>query len=709
MSTPLIQKVKDFAEVLCMGFYRVDKEGRFLECDGIARETFKLPDEPEECNRHTITEYYADKEERQERLADLGKHGGPLKGVLVLRHREKEKPVYDICWRDNSEDNPDGCLGLVSPLPYFVAFPEMPSSFPIGFYVANETNHIVRCTTATAKAVGRDRPSALIGADLHDIYTDEGALKGFTAQVAKRGYARDLLRMRSQTGEAVTLEAFACRVKHKKHARWGLVHDVTKRERYFRALDQMPTGYYHIPYEKGQKHTIRHWNDAFSKMFGLQGIRQEDGFDIGRLYAHEKDIEKFMSDLEDRHKHGRPLRCRLEVKRHDTKELFWIFIECHLVEDTAHQVIAREGTVRDITKEVELEQNLMKVTADVNRLIHTFKHPVLKAAGDADMVVRIVRVLSPVTRVAIQPTSSVLDFGRQVVNLLEQAVEHLKDSEKHTQLVERLAGSQNFLSFYINQRSDDPLFEETVLSRSLDILELLGRHELAGPNGAAPVVVAELVATLRRVLHAHVIRIAEVMGKETVIMDRAVEAIRGYLGTKTKRDYVFVEHDLGDLLRKNIVRFQPVLLQRGLRISYDPSGDLKAEMSVDDADRLISNLLINAEKYSKPDPKRFILVQARELTDKKFVEFSVQSFGIAIKKEEIESGLVLQPGGRSDLAREICPGLGIGLADADDTVKAHNGTMTITSVPASPNEESDPPSHRVPYLTTITIQFPKKH
>jgi signal transduction histidine kinase len=89
------------------------------------------------------------------------------------------------------------------------------------------------------------------------------------------------------------------------------------------------------------------------------------------------------------------------------------------------------------------------------------------------------------------------------------------------------------------------------------------------------------------------------------------------------------------------------------------------------------------------------------------VEFSISSYGIPIRKEEIESGSIWKFCFRSELAYATDrDGTGVGLADAKEVIEKHQGEISIKSEPV--RDDGDPPQYKVPYLTTVTIRIPRK-
>lgn len=194
---------------------------------------------------------------------------------------------------------------------------------------------------------------------------------------------------------------------------------------------------------------------------------------------------------------------------------------------------------------------------------------------------------------------------------------------------------------------------------------------------------------------------------EAQILERDVEALRMYTGLEKKRKYSFRTADIGKVVKANIELFEPVLAEKDIKVDYNERGNLTAEISKSDIDRVICNLLHNARKYAYQGEGRFLKVRAREIQPQNEVEISIQSFGAPIKEEEIESGKLWEFGFRGEFAYESArDGAGVGLADAKEVVDAHGGKISITSEPRG--NESDPPQYKVPYLTTVTIRIPRK-
>jgi signal transduction histidine kinase len=193
-------------------------------------------------------------------------------------------------------------------------------------------------------------------------------------------------------------------------------------------------------------------------------------------------------------------------------------------------------------------------------------------------------------------------------------------------------------------------------------------------------------------------------------MKRGAETLRDHIGLKDekkKKKYIFLKHDLGKILEKVLEQLRPAFLEKNIEIEYKKGeGNFNVEISQNDFERVITNLLHNARKYSYPGKSRFVKVIVKELGLINQLELSISSFGVPIKKEEIESKAIWEFGYRGELAyRYDREGTGVGLADAKEVIEVHKGEISLSSRPAK--DDGSRPRYNVPYITTVTIRLPK--
>ncbi len=133
-------------------------------------------------------------------------------------------------------------------------------------------------------------------------------------------------------------------------------------------------------------------------------------------------------------------------------------------------------------------------------------------------------------------------------------------------------------------------------------------------------------------------------------------------------------------------------------------GLLMAEIDVGHFQIALANVLHNAVKYSHSNKTIDINIYAPGRGD--FVRIVLQDYGLGIHPDELE--LVKRRYYRArewhDEKRTI-PGSGIGLAVADEIVRAHQGTLEIASSRPSQKHTSTPGEG---YVTTVVISIPKQ-
>jgi signal transduction histidine kinase len=128
--------------------------------------------------------------------------------------------------------------------------------------------------------------------------------------------------------------------------------------------------------------------------------------------------------------------------------------------------------------------------------------------------------------------------------------------------------------------------------------------------------------------------------------------------------------------------------------------------------RALSNLLHNAIKYSwQRDPQRakpaWVSIRTHVQDRKVYIEF--ENWGVPIKREEIERGLVFELGYRGELSKDSGRlGTGIGLTDARRVAEAHGGWLEIESHPAMRGlyDEKNERYYHQPFLTKVTMILP---
>jgi PAS domain S-box-containing protein len=725
------------AAFLGKGFYRVTYDGLFVECDSKAREIFGIPQEETNLSKYSIKALYVVPAERELRLHKLKeKRDEPISGTLSMRIEGKNVLLSDVCWFDGSYQDNGNIVGIIKDIEESTLFPKMFDNFPMGLFEIDDDGRVVRVNNKLLKILKYENEDEILGKFYRDFCEDQEVVYRFVRAIDKEGFAHDIVRLRDANNKIIEVECFAQDINEFERARWGMINDVTWRERSIRAVDKMPTGFYHIEYEKDdeghEKESLTQCNDRFAKILGIEKKEEAIGINLSKVFHPDKEVsDKFFRDLYEADSRGEALiNYIFKTKRIDDQRTIYISIDVHLVKDNTGKVIGREGTIRDATSEIELQNEVMetqkrleKTTVDINKLIHTFLHPVVKFAGQSDLLYLITNVFRETMQLKIPGSNNIRELGNELLGKLIEVKESLIKIEEDISFVEEnssdidLSGLKgmkvklipmiNLLDHSLQTEESDYLLENSVRGTALRVLEELNKIGYFKKKELKSLLKKDLIEFLQGILFDYLIQSAGILVGETQIMKRGVEALRGYIGLKKERKYAFLKRDIGEILEENIRLFKPVLAEEGIEIDYKKAGNLTAEVSTNDIDRVICNLLLNAKKYSYREKGRYVKVKARELQPANEVELSIENYGIPIKREEIDSGDIWAFGYRGKLAYESDrDGTGVGLADARDVIQAHNGVIMLTSNPAQ--DDGEPPRYKAPYITRVTIRIPKK-
>lgn len=722
------KSISKVAQFLGMGFYSVKANGKFIEADSNARKIFGIPQEETDLSKYSIGDLYIFPAERKLRLDKLNaSKGSPIRSTLPLRVNGKNKLLFDQCWWCDSSDNDEKCFaGLIADIEDRVIFPKMFDEFPMGVYQLDDDDKFVHVNKKTLDILGFREEKDLIGKSIGEFYVNLEDLKDFSDQVRKDGHAHEVLKFKNVHKKIIDLEFFAENINQFKKARWGMLRDVTTRERYFKALDKMPTGYYYIEYHKKAKYKhhgrIVQCNAQFAKILGVDNKDDLIGKDVTIFYASKEEGEEYFKLLDEADKKNEPvLGYHFRLKRADNQEIVHIEVDSHLIKENG-KVIGREGTIRDISEKVELEEKVKNtekrlngITADINNLMHTFLHPVLKFSGHSGLLYQLGKILFKSIRHKTHGKTNIRELGKELENELTKVQRELVNisdiSESAAVLAPKFEKIINIFDYNLDKAEENKiLVDKANRDTALWILEDLELAEFFNDSikkgKLMDVITDEFIEYLQNILFDYLIRTANILQNETLVMRREVEALRRYIGLREKREYEFRRLNLGKILVENIEIFEPILAQKDIEIEHQLTGDLVANISEIDIDRVICNLLHNASKYSHEGPGRTVRIKAKELHPENALEFSIESYGIPIKKEELESGKIFEFGFRSNLAYKTDrDGTGVGLADAKEVIEAHNGEITITSKPV--RNDGDLPKYKVPYITTVTVRLPK--
>ena len=142
-----------------------------------------------------------------------------------------------------------------------------------------------------------------------------------------------------------------------------------------------------------------------------------------------------------------------------------------------------------------------------------------------------------------------------------------------------------------------------------------------------------------------------------------------------KREYEFVDTDLGQLVTQKIDNFQREEIAKGMRIQTRISGDIPfLDIDKDAITQALNNLLDNAVKFSS-DRKEIEVFLKKDDTN---IIIEVKDKGIGIPPNELDKIFDKFYQGRNEV-RKAAKGTGLGLTLVKHTVEAHGGRIEVES------------------------------
>ena len=710
-------KVVKIADDLPAGVYQVDNDGRFLYCNKIARDIFGIPDGDTALEQYNITDYYADPNEAKRLQYRIRKAGGYLLNETIpLEVNGQEIVVLESrrCLFD-SNGNVAGCLGILSDATGPTAYHRMLADVPVGIYEVDEDEKVIRANKSAASILGFKSVNELIDTTLNELYIKDEDLIRCRQELEKKGRLdNQVIEMRRQDGQEISVQVTSkAIVKNQKLiGRFGAFTDVTKRERYFQALEKLPAGYYRVEKQRARE-IITQCNKAFANMHGYKSPQDLiEKVDIRDLYADKKNWERFTSKLTEAVKQEKALEdFRILAKRKDGTT-FWISDNARVLCDRHENIIGREGTARDITKQVELEnkiralqRNLKETTQDMDLFMHRYVAPMMRIDASLQVQEKILRASRP----NFAESDPNVGLSEKWADRLEKSLASARKAAAEAKprnewLVGMLERTYNMLTrrTYI---ASEAMLNVLVRETAVQVLTLLGSSR-ARSDGDTIQELKHIKALSNKIVDDALLYATNRQRSETAALNTVIESLRHYLFRKDVVEYEFQSQALETLIAEVIETYAPLAAGKRLSFQYRTEGDLTAEVADTHVKRMISNLLLNAIKYSYRREDGYIDVKASETATGVCIE--VSNYGVPIKEEEIRRGKIFEYGYRGELSKDHNrTGSGVGLADVKMTVDMHTGTVEVDSFPASGKTES--PDYSVPFLTIVRVFLPKLH
>lgn len=286
--------------------------------------------------------------------------------------------------------------------------------------------------------------------------------------------------------------------------------------------------------------------------------------------------------------------------------------------------------------------------------INSINHLLMWAGAISLLFALILGVI--ISKQLTKPISRVIEKASGISEgLYGKKIEEKSKTKEISQLVETV----NNLAETLNKQ------QQTSRQASLDIA-----HELRTP---LTTVQGNLEAVIDGVMELDNHRL-DILYDEILRINRLVDDL-GKLARYERESVVLNkrEFNVSQLIQRVIQQFESDFINQNKQIIFTGK-DVSLFADMDKINQMMINLIANALKFTKPNGKVEINVNAYQ----DMIEISVKDNGIGIAEEDLEN--VFERFYRSDKSRKRqSGGAGIGLTIVRSIVLAHNGTIKLNS------------------------------
>jgi len=700
---------KDFVKNLPVGIYQVDNNGVLVYCNDSMPRIFGYS--VIELLKMKIIDLYYNPEDREKLLKKMREEKVLLNETLHWKDKHGNKIYLSTSSNFVHDDkgNEIGTRGVFIQVWYEKVIDNMNEGI---YRIGPDKETFVKANHVIAKMFGFTYPYEIENKSVKQFYRSPEGMAKFQDTLSKKGKVENYpVEMKKINGEEIVVSANTSIIydeNGKESGREGTLRDITEDYKIRKILEEMPTGAYQVK-KKGDKQLISYCNNAFAQMFGYSTPEELiEKIDINALHASEDVEEKFINALVEADSKGEfLLNYKLSVKK-KTGELFWTEIDCQLLKDHEGNIIGRQGTIRDATIKIQLEE-MLRNKEDIQRFSHRFMAPIMSIKSSADTLVEEIQ----------QWIEWKLVDGRKKIrnNLRGNPFTLLKTLKDLS--IELAASLEDFIAMH--EEGQNFLFElkEFILKlrefsnerRIDDIIELRETQRAVRACLMSLKAKSNFREEIRDILDhlgyldkLYILYIAHTITDTSKIAYTDVENLRSYLsGWNQKSEdarYEFKKENLYDCIKEAVNIYQIYAFQKEIAIEIPVDMVLEIEMSKEDLIKMLHNLIQNAVKYSSK--KQNIRIQVENL--EKGVAIEIENYGVGILPEEIDTGKIFEWGYRGKLSSDLNrTGSGIGLPEAKKIARKHGGDIIVTSTPVG-DVKGDP---RVPYLTKVKVTLPK--
>ena len=691
---------------LPFSIYASDKDGTFLFANEQAMEFFGVdPNKP--LKEYNIRSYYDDEKERDAVLRQLQlTRPGAWRSDLTVRlcihddHRKIRfvtRPFFD------GQGGLCALLCIASSMTEIEWFAEFEEMIQAGFFEVDRQLLITDCNHNFADMLKYGSVTELKGKALGSLFWEEEKAAGLLESITAHPHLEDLqFKLRRKDGAMVIVKMNCigiagetgdiARIK-------GTVSDVT-----FEIIqNDLPVGLFLVSTNDKGEEIISRASPVFAQIHGYDSVNEILAKPIRDFHSNPGGYDAFKNELDKAARDNQPLLdyyMEIQDRHGKTRN---VVVNVRYVADEKRDL--RVGAVYDVTDHVR--GHMRTLEADFSSVLHTYIATINGLRDTLGMLVKAHGhdLLKDATHIDRLKAASEMDrHKKRLESYLPELKKTLEERGIDDLQVARLEKFWRALTagdISADKEKDNAAWSRRNLIEIRKCIEALKGRNLP----------RELLRSMRTETD-ELLRLTSMISL-SISVDELNERIpdfyyfRDYLRRGEMVQQEVKTHNIIPIL-SDAVRYLEEFAAVN-RVSITQQFNLREQIHVNchkaSLNRAFHNLLHNAIKYSwrkGQERQPWVTIQVEKRQNE--VEIVIENWGVAIRREELEKGLIFQFGKRGreseDRGRS---GTGIGLYDAFDIITKIGGTLRLTSEPTFGNL---PDMYSNPFITRAVVTLP---
>ena len=706
----LIQDEYEKYASLPMAVYATARDGRIIVYNNAARDFFHFDDNHNE--NKWIQHFYKDKSERTRVMESL---------ALMKAGEWKKNETLEFLINNNTK-----CLRFFSK-PYFTETHEFLGSLCLSFEITalERFSAIEDIIPFGIFEIGNGHRVTYANPISEELF-ERGSLKGVDAKslfLNEEKYAAIVEKLKTQ--KAALKDELVRFKKGKNGAAFfgklnlmpefdgdtlikskGILMDAT----FGNFLNAAPIGLYLVTINTEGEHIIVSANKHFAEIKGFDNPKEIEGLSILKFHKDQESYEKFLKALEKAHNRNEILIDYLLPIVTKNGERKMVIVNAKALANENGKIEGRIGAVYDITNNLT-QQLTDKVSRDYASLLHSYSAMILNVKETLDAIIKGHDDPLVLKGDEINETMALKKIDG-AIERLKKYVEHYLQirAERRLPFQEGVEKLQRKLSLFAKKdkaESKERAAWVRIIAKEMRRIFKIEVNQTNIPREVIKQILTELTEILRysRIVSLSV-TIREI--KDNLL---EIEAFKEALTIGANKEMLEERVDIDEVMEEAINYLGDFANSRGVTIEkrYKADGSKIASGVRREIYVAFYNLVHNAIKYSwrKTSDEQSTIVVVEMEKMRHSVKIFIQNWGVPIRKEELESGIIFEFAARgassSDRDRR---GFGIGLWHARTITERHKGQLKLTSEPLLGNLRDD---YTKPFVTTSILELPLKN